>query len=92
MFLNPLTATYLQDLQPSQSNYALSENQFTGPDQTSDFLPHETVQPTNTPMTSLVPPATLLVPYPVVVPLPVTLRIPIPIPIQIHQFRLKSFY
>lgn len=89
MFQNPGTATCLQDLQPSLTNYALSENQFTGPDQpiplTSNFMPHETVQPTSTPMTSLIPPATLLVPYPVVVPLPVPLPIPIPIPIQIHQ-------
>lgn len=89
MFQNPGTATCLQDLQPSLTNYALSESQFTGPDQpiplTSNFLPHETVQPTSTPMTSLIPPATLLVPYPVLVPLPVPLPIPIPIPIQIHQ-------
>lgn len=89
MFQNPGNATCLQDLQPSLTNYALSENQITGPDQpiplTSNFLPHETVQPTSTPMTSLIPPATLLVPYPVVVLLPVPLPIPIPIPIQIHQ-------
>lgn len=86
MFQNPGIATCLQDLQPSLTNYALSENQFTGPDQpiplTSNFLPHETVQPTSTPMTLLIPPATLLVPYPVVVPLPVPFPIPIPIPIQ----------
>lgn len=89
VFQSRETATCLQDLRPSLSNCASAEYQMTGPDQPSslpsNFWPREIVQPTSTPMTSLIPPATLLVPYPFVVPLPVPLPIPIPIPIQIPQ-------
>ncbi len=81
------TASCLQDKRPSLSKCASAEYQMTGPDQPislpSNFF--KIVQPTSTPMTSLIPPATLLVPYPFVVPLPVPLPIPIPIPIQIPQ-------
>lgn len=80
------TASCLQDLRPSLCNCASAEYQMTGPDQPislpSNFF--KIVQPTSTPMTSLIPPATLLVPYPFVVPLPVPLPIPIPIPIKIY--------
>ncbi len=76
------TASCLQDLRPSLSHCASAENQMTGPDQPislpSNFF--KIVQPTSTPMTSLIPPATLLVPYPFVVPLPIQIRIPIQIP------------
>ncbi|KAL0181004.1 hypothetical protein M9458_023410, partial [Cirrhinus mrigala] len=82
-FQSPGIATCLQDLIQSLSNSA--ECEMTGPNQpiplTSNVLPHEIVQPTNTQIISLIPPATLLVPYPFVVPLPVPLPIPIPIPI-----------
>ncbi|XP_050979177.1 retinoic acid-induced protein 2 [Labeo rohita] len=82
-FQSPGIATCLKDLIQSLSNSA--ECAMTGPNQPIPFisngLPHEIVQPTSTPIISLIPPATLLVPYPFVVPLPVPLPIPIPIPI-----------
>ncbi|XP_043108792.1 retinoic acid-induced protein 2 [Puntigrus tetrazona] len=87
VFQSHRTATFLQNLRPFLSSCAPAEYQMTGPDQPtslpSNFLPHEIVPPTGTPINSLIPPATLLVPYPFVVPLPVPL--PIPIPIQMPQ-------
>nr|XP_017213831.1 retinoic acid-induced protein 2-like [Danio rerio] len=89
VFQGPNIGTHLQNLVPSLSNYASSDCQMTGQQQsiplTSNVLPYQSVQPSNTPMTSLIPPATLLVPYPLVFLLPVPLPIPIPIPIQIPQ-------
>uniref|UniRef100_A0A671NMY8 Si:ch211-161f7.2 n=1 Tax=Sinocyclocheilus anshuiensis TaxID=1608454 RepID=A0A671NMY8_9TELE len=84
VFQSPGTATCLQDLIPSLSKCASAEYEMTGPENWN-FLPHEIVQPTSTPMISLIPPVTLLVPYPFLLPLPVPLPIPFPMPVQIPQ-------
>lgn len=92
VFQGPEIGTHLQNLVPTLSNYASSDCQMTGQQQSIplplNVLPHQFVQPSSAPMASLIPPATLLVPYPLVFLLPVPL--PIPIPIQIPQSLLSN--
>uniref|UniRef100_A0A672MHJ5 Si:ch211-161f7.2 n=1 Tax=Sinocyclocheilus grahami TaxID=75366 RepID=A0A672MHJ5_SINGR len=90
-FVNIQTSALLENLllcQPEallyHTDYEMTGREKPGP-LNWNFLPHSIVQPTSTPMISLIPPANLLVPYPFLLSLPVLLPIPFPMPVQIPQ-------